>query len=41
MNPKMPYVSARVNQPTPEDADEIKRWIDETWENYKRRQLNV
>jgi len=37
------YVKAqgRFNQLTSEDADEIKRWIDETWENYKRLQLNV
>jgi len=37
------YVKAqgRFNQLTPEDIDEIKRWIDETWENYKRLQLNV
>jgi len=37
------YVEAqgRFNRLTQEDADEIKRWIDETWENYKRLQLNV
>jgi len=37
------YVKAqgRFNQLTPKDMDEIKRWIDETWENYKRLQLNV
>jgi pyruvate ferredoxin oxidoreductase beta subunit len=37
------YVKAqgRFSQLTSEDADEIKRWIDETWENYKRLQLNV
>ena len=31
----------RFTQLTPEDVDELKRWIDETWENYKRLQLNV
>jgi len=37
------YVKAqgRFNRLTSEDADEIRRWIDETWENYKRLQLNV
>jgi len=37
------YVKAqgRFSQITLEDIDEIKRWIDETWENYKRLQLNV
>jgi len=31
----------RFDQLTPEDVDEIKRWIDATWEKYKRLQLNV
>jgi len=31
----------RFNKITPADVDEINRWIDETWENYKRLQLNV
>jgi len=31
----------RFNQITSEDVDEIKRWIDETWENYKKLQLKV
>jgi len=37
------YVKAqgRFNQLTMEDADEIKRWIDDAWENYKRLQLNL
>jgi len=26
---------------TPQDVEEIKRWIDDTWENYKRLRLNV
>jgi hypothetical protein len=34
-------LSPRVNQLTMEDIDEIKRWIDETWENYKKLQLDV
>jgi len=35
------YVKAqgRFNQLTPEDISEIKRWIDDTWENYKRLQI--
>jgi len=31
----------RFNQLSPEDVDELKRWIDETWEKYKRLQLNL
>jgi len=31
----------RFDQLTAEDVDEIKRWIDATWEKYKRLQLNV
>jgi len=31
----------RFNKLTPLHVDEINRWIDETWENYKRLQLNV
>jgi len=31
----------RFSQLTTEDVNEIKRWIDEMWENYKRLQLNV
>jgi len=30
----------RFNQLAPEDVSELKRWIDETWEKYKRLQLN-
>jgi len=37
------YVKAqgRFGQLTPNDAEELKRWIDETWENYKRLQFTV
>jgi len=31
----------RFDQLTPQDVEEIKRWIDETWENYKKLQLRV
>jgi len=31
----------RFSRLTSDDVDEIKRWIDEAWENYKRLQLNV
>ena len=31
----------RFSQLKPNDVEELKRWIDETWENYKRQQLNV
>jgi len=31
----------RFNNLSPADVEEIKRWIDEAWENYKRLQLNV
>jgi len=31
----------RFNQLTPADVEEIKRWIDETWEKYKKLQLHV
>jgi len=31
----------RFSQLTPESLEEIKRWIDETWENYKKLQFNV
>ncbi len=31
----------RFNQLSPEDVDELKRWIDEMWERYKKLQLNV
>jgi len=31
----------RFDQLTPEGAEEIERWIDDAWENYKRLQLNV
>jgi pyruvate ferredoxin oxidoreductase beta subunit len=34
-------LQGRFNRLTAQDADEVKRWIDETWENYKRLQLNV
>jgi pyruvate ferredoxin oxidoreductase beta subunit len=37
------YVKAqgRFSQLSPSDVEELKRWIDETWENYKRQQFNV
>jgi len=31
----------RFNQLSPQDVDELKRWIDGAWEKYKRLQLNV
>jgi len=31
----------RFNQLSASDVDELKRWIDETWEKYKRLQLNL
>ena len=31
----------RFDQMNPELVDELKRWIDETWEKYKKLQLNV
>jgi len=31
----------RFDQLTPKDVEEIKRWIDATWEKYKKLQLNV
>jgi pyruvate ferredoxin oxidoreductase beta subunit len=31
----------RFSQLKPTDVEELKRWIDETWENYKRQQFNV
>jgi len=31
----------RFHQIAAEDVDELKRWIDETWENYKKLQLDV
>jgi len=31
----------RFNQLSPEDVGELKRWVDEAWEKYKRLQLNV
>ena len=31
----------RFSQLTPEDLEELKRWVDESWENYKKLQLNV
>jgi len=31
----------RFNQLSPQDVDELKRWIDEAWEKYKKLQLNV
>jgi pyruvate ferredoxin oxidoreductase beta subunit len=37
------YVKAqgRFSQLSPTGVEELKRWIDETWENYKRQQFNV
>jgi pyruvate ferredoxin oxidoreductase beta subunit len=37
------YVKAqgRFGQLSPSDVAELKRWVDETWENYKRQQFNV
>jgi pyruvate ferredoxin oxidoreductase beta subunit len=37
------YVKAqgRFGQLSPSDVEELKRWVDETWENYKRQQFNV
>jgi len=34
-------LQGRFDQLTPEGVKEIKRWIDDTWENYKRLQPNV
>lgn len=34
-------VQGRFDQVTPEDVDELKRWIDAAWENYKKLQLSV
>jgi len=31
----------RFNQLSPQDVDELNRWIDEAWERYKKLQLNV
>ena len=31
----------RFSQLSPEDLEELKRWVDESWENYKKLQLNV
>jgi len=31
----------RFNQMGPQDVDELKRWIDDSWEKYKKLQLNV
>lgn len=31
----------RFNDLNPQDLDELKRWIDESWEKYKKLQLNV
>ncbi len=31
----------RFDQLSPQGVDELKRWIDETWEKYKKLQLNV
>ena len=31
----------RFAQMNAEDVAELKRWIDESWEKYKRLQLNV
>jgi len=37
------YVKAqgRFGQLSPSDVEELKRWVDETWENYKRQQFNL
>jgi len=37
------YVKAqgRFSQLSPSDVEELKRWVDETWENYKRQQFNL
>jgi pyruvate ferredoxin oxidoreductase beta subunit len=34
-------MQGRFSQLKPTDVEELKRWIDETWENYKRQQFNV